>query len=469
MKAPDRPFEESPTSAAAAGDRDERDDRHDRDDRDRREAERYRALAYIDPLVGLANRAGLLLRLEALSAAAAGDTALALLHIDGLDRYNAEYGYAEGDRLISALARSIDDEASRGGADHFCARLHGACFAVVVTVDGEAAARACGDRLRARLKEAIGLMGVAGLLDFAIGVCSCPAGASAAELLGAADTALAAARHLGRGALVVDWLTTLPEDASLAWRRRLERALAGERFFLAGQDVYALAANGAERPSRLLHTEVLARLQLEDGGELTAGQFVPMAARHGLLGAIDGHCLSLLCAGIASGTAPAERFAINLSADVLRQREFTHDLLDRLERLGERAASLVFEVSVFAAQVAAVELAALMAEARRFGVALSIDQYGLDTQGFEVLRRFVPRTVKLAGSLLADLRQGDEKLFYLESVCRVAAALDVTLIATCVESVDLLPTLSRIGVQGVQGCALASVRPLFRAASRPAA
>lgn len=426
-------------------------------DEEERRAERFRRLAYIDQVVGLPNRAGLLARLDALAEEMRPDAALALVDINGLGAYNDTHSYPDGDATIAALARVLSEVAG----ERFCARLQGGCFAVLLSGCDEAAARVFGEHLGARLAEAIHTLDAWRELDFAIGISPCTVGAKASALLAAADTTLASARHRRPGAVVIDWRNAMPAVASEAWQRRIHRALDEHRFVLVGQGVFALPAAEAAGEPALLHSELFARLQLDDGSELTAGQFVPMAARHGLLEAIDRACLDLLF-GALLAAPQAARYSFNLSAEALRRPAFTGWLLDRLDGLGAGAGALIFEVSDFAAQAAAGELADFSRQARKLGAALTIDQFGLSAGSFQLLRTVLPDYVKLAGSLLHDVVDGDGKHFYLESVCNVAASLGIPVIATCVERAGQLPMLRSLGVHAIQGNALAPAQPLFR-------
>jgi len=437
-------------------------------DEEERRAERFRLLAYTDQVVGLPNRTSLLARLDALAGEMSTDTALAVIEIDGLRAYNSKHGYPGGDELIVSLSRIVREvaENTREG-ESFCARLQGACFAVLLSDCDELAARVFGDTLRARLYESIHDTGSPEGLDFAIGICSCTLSASGSELLAVADTALAAARHLRLGAVVIDWQSTLPDVASQAWQQRIRRALKDQRFLLVGQGVYSLASAETSLEHALTHREVFARMRLEDGSELVAGQFIPMAARHGQLEDIDRACLAMLFAllnadvGANPNTNPMGRYSFNLSSEALRRTEFTRWLLGRLEKLGPRASSLIFEVTDFAAQAATIELLAFATEARRLGVALAIDQFGLSAGGFQVLRRVLPDYVKLAGSLLQDVSEGSDKHFYLESLCHIASSLSIPVIATCVEQAEQIPMLRRLGVHSAQGNALTPVQSLL--------
>lgn len=427
-------------------------------DEEERRAHRFHLLAHHDPLVGLPNRAGLAAKLDELAGEMRNDVALAMIEISGLAAYNGVRGHPDGDEMLVSLGEVINAEAARvRDGECFSAHLQAGCFAVIVTSCDEAGARRFGDAMRHRLAAEIRLQAAICELDFAIGICSCLPGAASSEILASADTALAAAHHLSQGAVVIDWLNTLPDVASQAWRRRVQRALDERRFFLVGQGVFRLP-QATELPE-LLHREVFARMTLGDGDELSAGQFMPMAARHGFLEAIDRTCLDILFAHVMDG-AEQGCYAFNLSAEALRRPVFTRWLLDRLHAIGVAARWLCVEVTDHAAQQLGDEFSAFVTELRQLGVRLTIDQFGLSAGGFQLLRKFLPDYVKLAGSLLEGVVDSNEKHFFLESVCTIASSLNIPVIATCVEDDEHLPILRALGVYGVQGNALAPVADL---------
>ena len=162
---------------------------------------RARHLASHDALTDLANRAGLLERLEqALARARAGGEQAALLCLD-LDRFselNDTLGHAAGDRILKRCAERLRTCIEAGDV---LARIGGDEFAIVQQrVDQPAGA----DAICRRLAEALALPcevdGESLILTASIGVVLIPGdGATADDLLKHADIALHRAKSAGRG------------------------------------------------------------------------------------------------------------------------------------------------------------------------------------------------------------------------------------------------------------------------------
>jgi diguanylate cyclase (GGDEF)-like protein len=198
------------------------------------------ALAYTDPLTGLANRRVLEHELERTCDAPAGPGAPALLlcDIDGLKAVNDEAGHEAGDAVIVRVAMALTEAAlphedavvSRMGGDEFCVLLPGG--------DAEAA--------RAIAESAAGRLGRDDAVPVRIscGVAARSEGADRpAELLRAADAAQYRAKHAGPEvpAAVADPGSGAPGSGGKgrAYRNRSDaasRALAEELLAMADDD-----------------------------------------------------------------------------------------------------------------------------------------------------------------------------------------------------------------------------------------
>jgi diguanylate cyclase (GGDEF)-like protein len=115
-------------------------------------AERIAALAYRDPLTGLANRRALEERLDAAMERHRSDgtvVSLLMADVNGLKAVNDEHGHEAGDRLLQRCARLLaevanllsDGLAARIGGDEFCVLVEGRPSGEVLDVAAQACAR----------------------------------------------------------------------------------------------------------------------------------------------------------------------------------------------------------------------------------------------------------------------------------------------------------------------------------------
>jgi diguanylate cyclase (GGDEF)-like protein len=154
-----------------------------------------------DSLTGLANRE----RFNSLvdGALRAGDRpAVAFIDLDGFKQINDRFGHAAGDVVLQVAAERIrsvvrdEDVPARLGGDEFAVLLS--------TVPRAGAAPAVAERLRARLAEPISLEGRTVVVGASVGLAFGTAGDDAEALLRRADTAMYAAKHAGKGRLMID-------------------------------------------------------------------------------------------------------------------------------------------------------------------------------------------------------------------------------------------------------------------------
>ena len=240
------------------------------------------SLSSTDALTGLSNRRRLAEQLDvALHAAEVSGEPLALLLLD-LDRFrqiNDSLGVSVGDRVLRDIADALRDCVRQGDV---VARLGGDQFALLVHQADARAAENAARRVLAAVARPRMVEGLQFTLTASIGVALYPADAATGDpLLRHAEGAMRRAKQSGRECFR---LHQPADDADLRLRMRLDhamrQALASHRFRLHYQPQVALASG------RIVGAEALIRWRDPEMGEISPGQFIPVAEDSGFIIAI---------------------------------------------------------------------------------------------------------------------------------------------------------------------------------------
>lgn len=418
-------------------------------------AEKLRREALTDPLSQLANRRGFLLaytnQFEHQREVNGG--MMIMLVIDHLADFNGHEGFAAGDALILAVSDAL--QAALPG-DALVGRLGGGTF-VAATRSASASKSAT---LASGLVDSVRAM----LSQRYPALLNCHAGAvlfvgavpAAAALLANADLALTMARaHRQPIEVVMHRNAAASPMGASAWRDALQSALSGQGIRLAMQPVVDLV------DGRWLQAELFTRLALPDGSEAAARQFMPMAARHQLVAALDRHVIAALDtdAALLAGVPDSALIVVNLGAQSLS----SPDLAEALQALLVRPAlkgRLAFEFAEVALASHETELQRLIPLFDAVDAHWGIDHFGIEPQWLEHLVQWRPDYIKLAGNYLSNLREQESGRFCISAVVRTADSLGIAVYASMVEDPQLLPILVDCGVRGAQGYALSAPQPL---------
>ena len=208
--------------------------------------------AATDALTSLPNRRALEAHLESVVEQARRTRrplSVLVLDLDGFKEVNDRHGHDAGDAVLRATARTLEAALRPGD---LAGRLGGEEFLVLLPATASRAGWLVAERLRA----AITAQSVEGapIITVSLGVASFPAhGASAAEILRAADSAMYDAKALGRNRTVV-----FSSRHAAIRSERTERAQAGWEGFLGSVLALAVAVD-ARDPSTHQHSQAVAR------------------------------------------------------------------------------------------------------------------------------------------------------------------------------------------------------------------
>jgi diguanylate cyclase (GGDEF)-like protein len=420
-------------------------------------AEKLQHEAYRDPVTGLLNRRGLEHELQGLFRAERDvfSGVFVLLELEQFKEYNLRHGYQRADELLVLVAQTITEACA--GQAVVCSRFGGASFALAaVNLDGGAAGVLTA-AISSRVESTIAEQALTGEIQFHCGAAHFDAGAPPLpELLAAADLALTRAQ--GKGPDTFDLIALSDIDqrgrGSLAWREQIEDAIETGKLALYTQTVLNLPGRAQ------LQSEVVTRI-LEDGSNpVPAAQFLPMAARHGLMPRLDCQVLDMLIARIDAGASLAAVIAVNISAQTVADAASRRRLIDALRGRRDIAVRLVFEMTEFGViRVPALALS-FAAEIRQLGAQFAIDNFNLHRESLRQLQQLLPHYIKLAPVYTNALVENQNSRFIVSSLIRIAQPLEIGIIAQAVEAEPLILLLEEMGFAGYQGYASGRPTPI---------
>jgi diguanylate cyclase (GGDEF)-like protein len=417
-----------------------------------------------DPLTGLINRGELLRQLAALDTESGGPhVGVIFLDLDGFKLVNDTRGHQVGDELLVAVARRIraavrpEDCLARIGGDEFvvlCPKL-----------DDPQDVRAVAERVRATLDEPVSIEGRAHRISMSLGISLARADAiDPADLLRQADMAMYRAKAAGRNTVR---LHSVEMDEELQTAERIRQALGVALEVEQPED-------GAGRPAglvlqyqpiveiatgRLAYVEALTRLQLADGSLVYPSQFLPVAARAGLNGALSEQVLRRALGQRAIWRAEGVDVPVglNLARGQVYSASFAGDALRIIAAQGDVPGAVVFEMGEFGLLEPTGPAQLTLRTLRTSGIGLAIDHFGTGYSSLGALRFLGPHRVKIDRSFVASITASSADRAIVTAAISAAHALGQKVVAEGVETRQQLDVLRELGCDEAQGYLVAQV------------
>ena len=425
--------------------------------------ERLRHQAAHDSLTGLLNRSSFEQALRETAHAAtvrARQAALLYLDLDQFKLINDTVGHDAGDRMVSELSSLLlaciesTDVIARLGGDEFGLLLRGANRHHALAVAESIRQTVRGQRFLFEGKQHS--------LTVSIGVVMLDQASSrdTRELLALADTACYMAKEQGRNRVHLtapDDLQTRRRRDEMAWVNRLKQALVENRFELYHQRIQPL--QGGDEPD---HLELLLRLRDEDGRIVSPAEFIPAAERYALMPSIDRWVVQAALAALQreGPGAPAQLWAINLSATTLEDDSFADFVCAELGKSGVPAARLCFEITETAALTHLERAMSFITRMRRLGCKFALDDFGSGMSSFGYLKQLPVDLVKIDGSFIRDIENDAMSLSIVRALTGICHQAKVRVVAECVENARITEILRELQVDYGQGYALHRPEPL---------
>jgi len=340
--------------------------------------------------------------------------------------------------------------------DHFkhdtVARLCGDEFVVLAHQADHGGAEMAVGRILDAMRRPFAQGGMSFTVTVSVGLALYPNdGASLVELVRWADAAMREVKQSGRAGFRFHQPQPAGVDAQARSRMRLDhamrQALAHGRFRLHYQPQVDL------QTGRVLGAEALIRWRDAELGEISPGEFIPVAEESGFIVAIDRWVLREAAQQAAAWRAAGLDLvmSVNVSALQFRQPGFVDGVADALRHAGLPANGLELELTesilIQDAEDAMQRLQALA----QLGVRLAIDDFGIGYSSLAYLKRFPIGRLKIDRSFISGLPREASDAAIVQAIVSMGRAMKLQVVAEGVENEAQRAFLEEAGCDMYQG------------------
>ncbi|WP_223246969.1 sensor domain-containing protein [Sulfuriferula thiophila] len=410
---------------------------------------RIEELAYNDVLTGLPNRLLLTQQIErTINLAKRNQTSFAILFLD-LDHFkkiNDSLGHQFGDQVLVEVAQRLKgcireiDMASRLGGDE---------FVLMIEQTDARGVEISAKRVLDALTQPFFVNEINFTVTCSIGIALYPEdGETYDDLIKNADSAMYHVKERGRS----DFRFYQPQmNIGLLARMKLDyamrQALENKQFRLHYQPQVDL------KTGRIIGAEALIRWQDDELGNISPGQFIPIAEETGVIVPIGNWVLreAVKQASLWHSQNRQLVVAINVSALQFQQTGFVESVAAALQEYSLPAAQLELELTesilIRDAEDALQRLQALSV----LGVSLSVDDFGTGYSSLNYLKRFPLNKLKIDRSFVQDIPDDESDMAIATAIINLSHALNLKVIAEGVETGTQQAFLLAAGCDELQG------------------
>lgn len=368
-----------------------------------------------------------------------------MICLDNLSGFNVMFGYDVADSVLVRIGEEIQ---GRLGPKDSIGRIGSSKFGILF----HDCPRDC---LEARLVEFQNLIrdtvieteaGPAVVTVSAAGLSLPEDAATTHEVLAIAEDTLNQAKQFG-----LDQVAIYTPNAIGAAERRDNIALADDLLAALRENRLCLAYQPvvqARDVTQVAFHECLLRLINRNGEVISAGAFIPVAEKLGLIRMLDRRVLELAFETLCLNTGV--RLSVNISPQSLRDSRWI-EIFDRLSLENPNALErMILEVTE-ATVIDDVEVTVqLLTRFREMGCTIALDDFGAGYTSFQQLRDLKFDIVKIDGSYIRGILENPSDQVFVEALTSIAQHHDVLVVAEMVDSDEAANLLRKMHVDTFQ-------------------
>jgi diguanylate cyclase (GGDEF)-like protein/PAS domain S-box-containing protein len=413
-------------------------------------------LASHDSLTQILNRRGIERALSSAIDRLPEDKALAVAYLD-LDRFkliNDLFGHGAGNEVLQQMCGRVAEMLSR---DFQFGRVGGDEFVIVFPATPIAMASVLCRGLLDSIGEHPFRVGEnAFSVRCSIGLIEVSPGMQFNDAMSTADRACRQAKATQGGGMVVyerHAAAFAQHEAEVKLIALLATPSATDGLYLEMQPIMSLAA-----PHESLNFEVLLRMRDPQGKPVNTEHLIKAGEASGRMGMIDRWVLTTTLAWLGKHDKQMKntRFVcMNLSGASLNDEEFLGEIYTLLEKNLHLAGKLCLEITESVALHDLENTRRFVNKVRGYGAKVALDDFGAGYTSFSYLKEFKADLLKIDGSFIVDMNQHPANIAIVEAIVSLANNLGMKVIAEWAEDNATVQTLVEIGVDYVQGFAVA--------------
>lgn len=412
--------------------------------RQAREAGEALRLSLTDDLTGLPNRRAILADLQR-RIAGKEPLGLLLLGLDGFKEVNDSLGHNAGDAVLYEVGQRLPEYMPSSG---LVGRLGGDEFAVVVRRDDGDELLSLARRAREALLQPLTVDGLEITLRASAGVTArMAADTRAADLLRRADVAMYEAKNTRAGALVYD------PERDLFTRERLELAEQLRAGIATDQLVIWYQPQVDTKSMRVTGAEALVRWQHPERGLISPMEFLPIARRSGLMGALTDVVMNRVIVDAArwSRRGLKLRVSFNCAPPELLSPSLLPKLFRAIDQARLPSETLLVEVTEDSFVADPGLARERLQQLRNHCVQTAIDDYGTGFSSLAYIRDLPVQELKIDRSFVSTMLHDTRSHVIVDSTRQMAHAMGLRLVAEGVEDNETVLALAALDIDLLQG------------------
>lgn len=416
--------------------------------------EQLKKEAFYDSLTGIPNRTVFKDRLgrnlERIKRR--NDYMFSVMYLD-LDRFKAVndgMGHDVGDDLLIEVGERIGDCLRQTDS---VARLGGDEFGVLLEdINNVSDAIKVASRIEKVLTEPFVIRGEEIFTGVSIGIALSTKGYDTVDsMLRDADLAMYRAKsEEGSGHEIFDKDMHVQAVQRVDMENKLRHAVENDEFNVHYQPIFDLQAQ------ELRGFEALVRWQHPDAGQVSPGEFIPLAEETGLIVDIDHLVMSEACRQLREWqrewpAAESATISINLSRKQFAESEVVDFIKKTLEQTGLPPEYVRVEVTESQIMQDTETALKILKQLQDLNILLHMDDFGKGYSSLSYLVRFHVDTLKIDGSFVSNMHKKGENFEIVRMVISLAHNLGMEVIAEGIETRRQLEELQKLQCEFGQG------------------